>query len=966
MVAPLKRGYDANGKTQAEKLVEGLDALFKQEERLELVYSLEDLISASSNSFYFKDVSHRTLSRYNENGSLSSNYLSMQIPGTEPVGGSPWGKWDAPSAGEESMVAAQEQAEWPNYGFGESEANQMFEDLFPSDTQNSSSSQEAGQAVIDASLGSGYETQDPSSGTPGFPKDGMRINGKNGDFVVSLADFKNPSGGFNVRRADSNTPLNPQPIKRFNNAYAAVRKAHGSGKLDAKFGNKNKYSVSRQERRNLLKGADKALKSREKAVKKGAQQRARQKWVNDKKDFINNIPNNAKDAAGRGLKRLGEAAADFGTDVKAYAEIIAFPAMKEKAKELGQKVLEGMDVLANYQNEFSAKVQKEWPKVRAQIERGVEFAKPHLQNIALDLANQAEMLVQNGVAGYEAAKQWAKEKYPIVQGLIEQAKIKGTPAFNAAKGKLDAITSKVLIGAGKAYEAGRSVQNAAMGFMDRVKGEFNEGRRQAIEARFGKQPRGEFYEQNGAQAYWEKRGDLATEMAQAKNAYEKGADKIGRTDYPDKKVMGTDGKMRIATDADGNLMSGENQRRAALDALGKEYTKASKSVEQGALEIGSSLEAVKDHVQKISDPRNTTSLPPAAGWPSAYGGNNKVRQLQKNLKIAGLQPYKGTIRAFPDIVEHELERGEEQGDGEQGGGEEQPPSGQPALSPGQDGEQPALGPGQDGGEQPALPPGQDAGAPALAAGEQQQAAIPGVGLPGVGLPGGQQEEQALAGGQLAPQTSGGGGGGGGDTADREYLKPGEQGPPGVKVQQGESRGEDGKQSRYYLRSEAKQNRAQGQQNSAQAGPESGGKGDLLNTQGQTVGQVDAVVKQQSNEYANGGPEMANNNGMAEEQPQDDYKAMIARAVEAAKQEQEESKVRMAKAGARRAVAKAGEAEAKAEEAEKEAESNIAGILSKLDSGIATLTAHSDPKVSKILSKLSNDIDNLGKKKTTKK
>jgi len=188
----------------------------------------------------------------------------------------------------------------------------------------------------------------------------------------------------------------------------------------------------------------------------------------------------------------------------------------------------------------------------------------------------------------------------------------------------------------------------------------------------------------------------------------------------------------------------------------------------------------------------------------------------------------------------------------------------------------------------------------------------------------------------------------------------------VKVHQGESRGEDGKQSRYYLRSEAKQNRAQGQQNSAQAGPESGGKGDLLNPQGQTVGQVDAVVKQQPNEYANGGPEMANNNGMAEEQPQDDYKAMIARAVEAAKQEQEESKVRMAKAGARRAVAKAGEAEAKAEEAEKEAESNIAGILSKLDSGIATLTAHSDPKVSKILSKLSNDIDNLGKKKTTKK
>ena len=942
MVAPLERGYDANGKNQVDKLVEGLDALLKQHERLELIYSLEDIITASSSSFQFKDVSHRTLSRYAENGDLQQSYFALQMPTGV--------RWDA----------AQEQDEWPNYGFGESEANQMFEDLFPSDTQNSPSSQEAGQAVIDASLGSGYETQDPSSGTPGFPKDGMRINGKNGDFVVSLADFKNPSGGFNVRRADSNTPLNSQPIRRFNNAFAAVRKAHGPGKLDSKFGNKNKYSLSRQERRNLLKGADKALKSRENAIKKGAQQRAKDKWVDDKLEFINNIPNNAKDAAGRGLKRLGEAASDFGNDVKAYAEVIAFPAMKEQAKELGQKVLERMDVLANSQNDFSAKVQKEWPTVRAQIERGAEFVKPRLQNIALDLANQAETLVQNGVAVYEAGKQWAKEKYPIVQGLIEQAKVKGTPAWNAVKGKADAITSKVLIGAGKAYEAGRSVQNAAMGFMDRVKGEFNEGRRQAIEARFGKQPRGDYYEQQGAQKYWEERGKLATEMAQAKDAYEKGADKIGRTEYKDKKVMGTDGKMKIATDADGNLMSGENQRRAALDALGKEYTKASNSVEQGALKIGSSLEAVKDHVQKISNPRNTTSLPPAAGWPAKYGGANKVKSLQKNLRIAGLQPYGGAVQPFPDIVEHELERGEEQG------GEEA--SGQPALGPGQDGGgAPALGPGQ-GGEAPALGPGQEGETPALGAGEQQQAlaggeqpqaipggqqqqALPGVGLPGVGLPG-----VGLS----------GGGGGGGDTSDREYLKPGEQGPPGVKVHQGESRGEDGKQSRYYLRSEAKQNRAQGQQNSAQAGPESGGKGDLLDAQGQTVGQVGAVVKQQDLEYANGGPEMVNNNGMAEEQPQDDYKAMIERAVEAAKQEQAESKVRMAKAGARKAVAKAGEAEAKAEEAEKEAESNIAELLHKLDDRIANLNAHSDPRVSRILSKLSNNIDNLGKKPTSKK
>ena len=52
--------------------------------------------------------------------------------------------------------------------------------------------------------------------------------------------------------------------------------------------------------------------------------------------------------------------------------------------------------------------------------------------------------------------------------------------------------------------------------------------------------------------------------------------------------------------------------------------------------------------------------------------------------------------------------------------------------------------------------------------------------------------------------------------------------------------------------------------------------------------------------------------------------------------------------------------------EKEAESNIAELLHKLDDHIANLNAHSDPRISKILSKLSNNIDNLGKKPTAKK
>ena len=873
MVAPLERGRDANGKTQAEKLVEGLDALFKQEERLNLVYDLEDLILASSTSFYFKDVSHRTLSHYAENGDLNTTYLAMQMPAGV--------RWDA----------AQEQDEWPNYGFGEAESHKIFDDLFPPDTENSQSNQEAGQALHDSVITGGAELLDSNSGLPtGFPKDGMRINGNNGDFVVSLADFKNPSGGFNVRRADSNSPLNSQPIKRFNNAYAAVRKAHGPGKLDSKFGNKNKYSLSRQERRNLLKGADKALKSREKAVKKGAQQRAKDKWVNDKLEFINNIPTNAKDAAGRSLKRLGEAASDFGNDVKAYAEQIAVPAMQAQAKELGKKVLDGMDVLANYQNEFSAKVQKEWPKVRAQIERGAEFVKPHLQNIALDLANQAETLVQNGVAVFEAGKQFAREKYPIVQGLIEQAKVKGTPAWNAAKGKADAITSKVLIGAGRAYEAGRSIQNATMGFMDRMKAEFNEGRRQGIVARLGAQPGGKWYEDHGPQEYWEKRGELATDLAVAQSQYEKTKDKLQRKEYKDGK------------DANGEVVKGSGEKRRELDIMNahSQMMQARSIVEENALEIGSSLKAVEDHVQKLKDPRNTTSLPPSGKWPSEYGGARRVQTLQGNLKIANLKPFTGRISG-------------KAGDLDVPGGPQQGPSADDLE--GSEGQQQEGGGQQEQQQELQLPPPDG--------GEQLQLPEPGQQMPMPGM----------------------GGGGGGDTADREYLKPGEQGPPGVKVHQGESRGEDGKQSRYYLRSDAKQNRAQGQQNSAQAGPESGVQGQLP-LQGRLA--------------------MSNDNEMVEEQPQDNYKAMIERAVEAAKQEQEESKVRMAKAGARRAVAKAGEAEAKAEEAEKEAESNIAELLHKLDDRIANLNAHSDPRVSRILSKLVDNINTLGKESSSKK
>ena len=75
-----------------------IDYYLKQADDWSSIGDLDDLITAASPKFFFKDVSARTISMFNVSGDCIDEYISKQIPGTEPVGGSPWGAWGAPSA----------------------------------------------------------------------------------------------------------------------------------------------------------------------------------------------------------------------------------------------------------------------------------------------------------------------------------------------------------------------------------------------------------------------------------------------------------------------------------------------------------------------------------------------------------------------------------------------------------------------------------------------------------------------------------------------------------------------------------------------------------------------------------------------------------------------------------------------------------------------------------------------------
>ena len=101
-------------------------------------------------------------------------------------------------------------------------------------------------------------------------------------------------------------------------------------------------------------------------------------------------------------------------------------------------------------------------------------------------------------------------------------------------------------------------------------------------------------------------------------------------------------------------------------------------------------------------------------------------------------------------------------------------------------------------------------------------------------------------------------------------------------------------------------------------------------------------------------------------PMDDYKQAADEEEFKAKRSQSKSKIRTARANARMAKARADEAEAKASRSEAESGAKIAHMLEKLDREIVELTAHTNPKVSSVLSRLEKAIDSKHKVPATKK
>jgi hypothetical protein len=208
--------------------------------------------------------------------------------------------------------------------------------------------------------------------------------------------------------------------------------------------------------------------------------------------------------------------------------------------------------------------------------------------------------------------------------------------------------------------------------------------------------------------------------------------------------------------------------------------------------------------------------------------------------------------------------------------------------------------------------------------------------------------------RLAQVEQAGGGQGPISTQDREYLKPNQQAPEGVREHYAERRGADGRQARYYSKKEAAR---------------------ILDEQKNGPNQRDSNLEEEENEkskpfyYSNtsgvtkgGENEMAPTN--APKTPQDPAAEQFQMATEnevaAAKRVSQKSKVRSAKANARVASARADEAEVKARRAEEDREVHIGEILHKLDSNISELIVKSNPEVSDVFSQLEKTIDTIEK------
>ena len=95
---------------------------------------------------------------------------------------------------------------------------------------------------------------------------------------------------------------------------------------------------------------------------------------------------------------------------------------------------------------------------------------------------------------------------------------------------------------------------------------------------------------------------------------------------------------------------------------------------------------------------------------------------------------------------------------------------------------------------------------------------------------------------------------------------------------------------------------------------------------------------------------------------DTFTAAIENEVAASKKDSQKQKVRVARANATQSRARADVAEVRARAAEEDRDSNIAEILSKLDSNIDGLVIKGNPEVSKVFVQLEATIDSIEKQR----
>lgn len=136
----------------------------------------------------------------------------------------------------------------------------------------------------------------------------------------------------------------------------------------------------------------------------------------------------------------------------------------------------------------------------------------------------------------------------------------------------------------------------ASSFKDGFKEGFESGRKATTKNRL---PTSKLYKKDPG-AYWQKRGELATQHAKMEAEY-------------------------------GNLLSrGTTDTEQFQEAL-LNYANAQEQITQRAIDLNTTLEAVAEHSKEIQK-GNKKAMPPSAGWPKEYGGDAVRKKLQGNLK----------------------------------------------------------------------------------------------------------------------------------------------------------------------------------------------------------------------------------------------------------------------------------------------------------------------------------------------